>query len=622
MSLQIRRGTQSQLGNITPVQGELIYTTDTKQVFVGDGSTAGGIAIAVGGSGTITASLVGNVTGNIAGQTLSASGNVLTGNLYATANISATGNVLANNVVGNFFFGNGSLLTGITTSTSKIFNGTSEANIGVSNGNANITINGTSNVVVVSNIGVNVLGNVVASGNLTGGNILATAAYSGTGNITGGNILTAGLISSTGNATHGNVLVNGIISASGGITATTVSASGNINGANLLIAATMSSAANIYTNTSLHVNNDAIIGGNVSAISHTGTIVSVTGNITGNYYFGNGSQLSGVVVGAASNIANGNSNIVIGNSANVAVSVGGSSNIVVWGTTGEYVTGVVSATGNVTGGNILTNGSISAGGNLTANTLLVNASANILGNLNVQGNITFINSNVITTNDLQIQLANNVSDYANINSAGLVAGPAGNALTFWQYSYSGNTWVTNIGISATGNIRGGNLSVGTGTITVGNIVNANGNAVGNIGAAGAYFNTIFGKATTALYADLAECYLGDAYYAPGTVVSFGGPEEVTFCDQDQDPAVAGVVSTDPAYKMNSGLQGEHVVTVALMGRVPCQVVGPIAKGDLLVSAGNGRARSQTAPAAGTIIGKALQAFDGDTGTVEIVVGRV
>jgi len=133
---------------------------------------------------------------------------------------------------------------------------------------------------------------------------------------------------------------------------------------------------------------------------------------------------------------------------------------------------------------------------------------------------------------------------------------------------------------------------------------------------------VFATATTALYADLAECYRADAYYAPGTVVSFGGPEELTFCDSDQDPTVAGVVSTKPAYTMNSGLQGENIVTVALMGRVPCQVVGPITKGALLVSAGNGRARAQIAPAAGTIVGKALESFDGDTGTIEIVVGRV
>jgi hypothetical protein len=42
----------------------------------------------------------------------------------------------------------------------------------------------------------------------------------------------------------------------------------------------------------------------------------------------------------------------------------------------------------------------------------------------------------------------------------------------------------------------------------------------------------------------------------------------------------------------------------------------------MVSAGNGRARAEIAPAAGTIIGKALESFDGDVGTIEIVVGKI
>ena len=154
------------------------------------------------------------------------------------------------------------------------------------------------------------------------------------------------------------------------------------------------------------------------------------------------------------------------------------------------------------------------------------------------------------------------------------------------------------------------------------IINGAGNASGNIGSSSSYFNTVFAKATSAQYADLAECYLGDAYYVPGTVVSFGGPAEITFCDSDQDPAVAGVVSTTPAYSMNTGLTGEHVVSVALMGRVPCEVQGPVTKGALMVAAGNGRARAQFNPPVGTIIGKALESFDGDVGTIEIVVGRV
>jgi len=74
--------------------------------------------------------------------------------------------------------------------------------------------------------------------------------------------------------------------------------------------------------------------------------------------------------------------------------------------------------------------------------------------------------------------------------------------------------------------------------------------------------------------------------------------------------------------MNTGLTGEYVTIVALLGRVPCMVQGPVAKGSLMVSAGNGRAKAQVNPLTGTVIGKALESFDGDVGTIEIVVGRV
>jgi hypothetical protein len=146
--------------------------------------------------------------------------------------------------------------------------------------------------------------------------------------------------------------------------------------------------------------------------------------------------------------------------------------------------------------------------------------------------------------------------------------------------------------------------------------------VGNIGSPTRYFNTVHAVATSAQYADLAECYTSDADYTPGTVVVFGGTQEITLATQDADTAVAGVISTNPAYRMNSGLESEYVATVALVGRVPCQVQGPVTKGSLMVSAGNGRARAAVRPEIGTVIGKAVENFDGNVGTIEIVVGRL
>jgi hypothetical protein len=148
------------------------------------------------------------------------------------------------------------------------------------------------------------------------------------------------------------------------------------------------------------------------------------------------------------------------------------------------------------------------------------------------------------------------------------------------------------------------------------------NATANIGSATLSYNTVFAKATSAQYADLAEMYAADAEYTPGTVLVFGGNNEVTLAAVCADSRVAGVVSTNPAHLMNSTLEAEHVAAVALTGRVPTKVVGTIRKGDMMVTAGNGYAQASAAPAMGTVIGKALENFDGESGTIEIVVGRL
>jgi hypothetical protein len=131
-----------------------------------------------------------------------------------------------------------------------------------------------------------------------------------------------------------------------------------------------------------------------------------------------------------------------------------------------------------------------------------------------------------------------------------------------------------------------------------------------------------GTATKALYADLAENYLPDALYAPGTVLIFGGDCEVTVSTTPLDTRVAGVVSTNPAHLMNGALTDG--VAVALQGRVPCQVVGTIRKGDMLVTSDiPGVATSTATPQLGTVIGKALEDYNSqEVGTIEVVVGRV
>jgi hypothetical protein len=136
-----------------------------------------------------------------------------------------------------------------------------------------------------------------------------------------------------------------------------------------------------------------------------------------------------------------------------------------------------------------------------------------------------------------------------------------------------------------------------------------------------YSEFFIGLATTAQYADLAENYLADDNYEPGTVVQFGGEYEITIA-ASETTAVAGVVSQNPAYLMNSKLTGKYVAAIALQGRVYCKVIGSVKKGDMLISAGNGLAKAEATPKLGTVIGKSLVDFEGETGVIEVVVGRL
>ena len=138
-------------------------------------------------------------------------------------------------------------------------------------------------------------------------------------------------------------------------------------------------------------------------------------------------------------------------------------------------------------------------------------------------------------------------------------------------------------------------------------------------------NVLSTLASSAKYADLAERYTSDSDYQPGTVVVFGGDEEVTESTQRLDKRIAGIVSTDPAYLMNSAL--ENSVAVGLMGRVPCKVVGEIKKGDMMVSSATpGHAQAwydEGDPPMGSVIGKSLENKTGTgEGVVEVVVGRI
>jgi hypothetical protein len=112
MALKLRRGSNAQRLLITPAEGELIYTTDTKLLYVGDGSTAGGVAVDSGAATTFTG-IASNITPDVTNtRNIGAVGNVyatgrftsLFGNLTGNVSGNVTGNVtgdVTGNVTGN-----------------------------------------------------------------------------------------------------------------------------------------------------------------------------------------------------------------------------------------------------------------------------------------------------------------------------------------------------------------------------------------------------------------------------------------------------------------------------------------------------------------------------------------
>ena len=161
--------------------------------------------------------------------------------------------------------------------------------------------------------------------------------------------------------------------------------------------------------------------------------------------------------------------------------------------------------------------------------------------------------------------------------------------------------------------------------------NPGANATINMGTASLQYNNIHavtfnGQSTSAQYADLAERFEADAEYTPGTVMALGGAKEITQANEDLSEDVFGVISTKAAYLMNAGAgESDTHPPVAMSGRCPVRVIGPVDKGDRLVSAGNGLARAATRAEANNfnVIGRSLETkYSDEEGTVEAIVAIV
>tara|TARA_B100000900_G_scaffold259473_1_gene221162 strand:+ start:450 stop:1946 length:1497 start_codon:yes stop_codon:yes gene_type:complete len=251
-------------------------------------------------------------------------------------------------------------------------------------------------------------------------------------------------------------------------------------------------------------------------------------------------------------------------------------------------------------------------------TITVDASGGIISNTITNTDITFkVNDGGVTTTVMTID--------GSESRVGI-----GTTTPTAKLEVDGTIKATSLETSVTGNVTGNLTSTGAntmGTLTMGGTITSKAilpdtTTSYDIGSSSKKYNTIYAKATSAQYADLAEIYESDSDYEVGTVVIFGGEKEITVSSMGADPRVAGVISENPAYLMNSESTGQ---AVALQGKVPCKVVGQISKGDMLVTHSQhpGVARKATDPKMGTVIGKALEEYNStEIGTINIVAGRL
>ena len=218
----------------------------------------------------------------------------------------------------------------------------------------------------------------------------------------------------------------------------------------------------------------------------------------------------------------------------------------------------------------------------------------LTGDLTVQGTTTTVASTVVSIADAMIQLASGNSG-ASAAYIGVQA-ERGGTDAYFVWEESSDRWRATTSTDGSSHTDA-NMQCGT----------------------------LNGTATAALYSDLAERYSSDAVYEAGTVVSFGGANEVTQSTAMYDTRVAGVVSTNPAHLMNAeaGTNETHPA-IALSGRVPVKVMGTVRKGDLMVtSAQTGVAMAADERVTGAIIGKAIEAHTGEgIGVIEVLIAMM
>ena len=513
-------------------------------------------------TGTLTTNSQPNINGLGVLVSLVVSGNTTTGNLYANS-----GAVYANSIVANHVSGNGNSLFSIAGSnvTGTVANATFATSAGSANTAAQVTANAQPNVTSLGTLtNLNVSGNIV-SANITANTGVISGNGSGLTSINASNISSGTLAQAR--LANSSLTVNGTSISLGGTGTITANTTQTLTVGSYLTGSNFNGG----TATTWAVDaTSAATGGKVVARDANGSFSAniVTATLSG-------SATSATTAGTVT--TNAQPNITsVGTLTSVSVS-------------GNASVGNLISSGFVRGA-LLSDGGVTEGGQIT------------LGWVNVTGLTGQANS----TWNMDVDPANNYRVFYQNSS-----GTTGIAIT----AYSANGNIATNSIISNGTIGGTSATLFGTTLTTGANTTA-GTITGN-------WTLSTGSRMQATYADLAENYYADVDAKPGDVVVFGGSKEITFTTTTHDHRVAGIISTDPAYLMNA-TDDTNYKAVALTGRVPCKVLGPLEKGDLLVTSehpGIAQKLDNTQWVPGCVIGKALETAPNGVTIIEVAVGR-